>query len=257
MNRWYRVRVPRLTLKTIFVAVATTVALIQLVAVTLAALPPNRYSDVAAPHTTYLQPMFAQNWRLFAPSPIADDRTISFQGSYRANDGSLKQTAWVDWTEVELDLVHHRLVGGRAGYVTNKLSTPLGSVFSGLATEQRTVAGGTDEMDPPTWAELRTLLVDAGDGSSRDVAPFLRYERAVTQLATGVLQGRWPGRSYIAVRYSFRSQAVTPYAARNGTAKEREVARPSTTERIGGWRQPMAGSDAERSSIADFDRRHR
>ncbi len=64
-------RVPRLTLKMIFVAVATAVALFQLTAVTLAALPPNRYSDAAAPHTTYLNPMFTQNWRLFAPNPIA------------------------------------------------------------------------------------------------------------------------------------------------------------------------------------------
>lgn len=103
-------RVPRLTLKTVFVAVAVAVALIQFVSVTLAALPPNRYSAAAAPHTNYLRPMFTQDWRLFAPNPIADDRTVSFQGSYRGADGSLKHTKWVDWTEVELDLIHHRLI---------------------------------------------------------------------------------------------------------------------------------------------------
>ncbi len=249
--------VPRLTLKTLFVVLTSAVALFQLVAVTMAAIPTNRYSDAVAPYSTYLSPMFTQNWRLFAPNPIAEDRNVLFQGSYKTASGTAKRTPWVDWTAVELDLVHHKLVGGRAGYITNKLFTPLGSVYSDLDSAQRTAAAATDEFDPPTWAELRTLLIDAGDANSRAVGSFLRYERAVTQLATEVLEARWPERTFTAVRFSFRTHVVTPYAARNGSAKEREAARPKPTERISGWHPPIVGSDAERRIIAEFDRRHR
>ena len=248
---------PRLTLKTTFVAAATLVALFQLVAVTLAALPPNRYSDAAAPHTTYLSPMFTQNWRLFAPNPIAEDRRIQFQGSYTSADGTLKQTSWIDWTDVELDLVHHRLIGGRAGYVTNKLFSPLGARYGALLDAQRRAAGATEEKDPPSWAELSETLLAAGRSRPVSVSTFLRYERATIRLGTEVLQARWPDRKFTAVRYSLNRQSVTPYDARNGSKKEREAARSAESERLGGWRRPEVGDAAEQRVIADFDRRHR
>lgn len=248
---------PRPTLKTTFVAAVTAIALFQLVVVTLAALPPNRYSNAVTPHTTYLSPMFTQNWRLFAPNPVAEDRRIRFQGSYLTADGKQKQTEWVDWTAVELDLVHHRLVGGRAGYVTNKLFSPLGSRASKLLTAQRDVAGATKEDDPPTWAELSKLLLAAGPNKPRSVETYLRYERATTRLATEVLEARWPDRKLVAVRYSLNRQPVTPYYARNGNEKEREAARPRETVEVNGWRIPEVGNAAERRVVADFDRRHR
>lgn len=249
--------VPRLTLKTTFVVVASTVALLQLLAVTFASLPPNRYSDAAAPHTTYLRPMFSQNWRLFAPNPVSEDRTIEFQGSYRDADGTIKQTEWVDWTEVELDLVHHKLIGGRAGYVTNKLFSPLGSRYSALLPEQQAVANATTEEDPPSWADLKMQLVTAGPKRPLAASTFLRYERATVRLATGVLEARWPDRTFIAVRYSMNRQGVVPYASRNKSEAEREASRPAKVVRISGWRVPDQGTPAERRAIADFDRRHR
>lgn len=255
--RWYGVPVPRLTFKTAFVAVAATVALFQLVSVTLAALPPNRYSDLAAPHTTYLRPMFSQNWRLFAPNPVAEDRTVLFQGSYRAADGTLKQTPWIDWTEIELDLIHHRLVGGRAGYITNKLFSPLGARYAALLPAQRTVATNTSEANPPDWAELSKALLVAGPDKPVSVSTFLRYERATVRLDTEVLEALFPERTFTAVRYALGRQGVVPFAKRNGTEKEREAARPAVGERVSGWRTPEVGNAAERRTIADFDRRHR
>ncbi len=249
--------VPRLTLKTTFVVAAALVALFQLAAVTLASLPPNRYSDAAAPHTTYLSPMFTQNWRLFAPNPIAEDRRILFQGSYRAADGTQKQTEWVDWTDVELDLIHHRLIGGRAGYVTNKLFSPLGARYGKLLDAQRHVAVTTEEKDPPSWSELSKSLLAAGPSRPDSTEVYLRYERATIRLATEVLQARWPERTFVAVRYSLNRQRVTPYDARHGSKEEREAARAREIQRLGGWRMPEVGSAAEERVIADFYRRHR
>lgn len=243
-------------MRSAFVAAAAIVALGQLLAVTLEALPPNRYSEATQSQTSYLNPFFTQNWRLFAPNPVSEDRTVRFQGAYLAADGSTKHTPWIDWTEVELDLIHHKLVGGRGGYVTNKLFSPLVSRFSALTTTQREASTVGSETDPPSWAELRDAMEAAGPRPGR-VIVYLRYERATTRLATDVLMARWPDRDFTAVRYTMRRQRVVPYEDRSGSDAERAAARPAVEDRASGWRTPDPGDAAERRVIADFDRRHR
>lgn len=248
-------RVSRPSLRSAFVAVAVALVGLHLVSVTLAALPPNRVSDAAREQTAYLDPYFTQNWRLFAPTPISEDRTVLFQGAYVRADGSSATTGWLDWTTVELDLVRHRLVGGRAGYVTNKLVTPLRSRTAALTEAQRVVTIGTSQDDPSSFAELASGLEEAGT-PARTAAAFLRYDRAAIRLATDVLEGRWPGVRFTAVRYSVRRHAVVPFAARGGSDAERGASRPAAVDEVGGWRRPTPGSDAERASVRDFLRRH-
>lgn len=239
-----------------FIVVAVLIAGIHLLAVTFTALPPNRYSNVVTPHAGYLQPYFAQNWRLFAPSPVSQDREVLFQGAYTAADGSTKQTPWINWTQVELDLIHHRLVGGRAGYVSNKLFTPLSQRYRGIGLAQRAVVDATSETDPLDWTQLTARMQQGGADSTR-IANFVMYEQATARLATDVLMGRWPDRTFTAVRYKLYSRSVVPYAQRNGSDAEREAARPPAVERVSGWRVPTPGSNDEQRAVAQFDRRHR
>ncbi|WP_156464567.1 DUF5819 family protein [Aeromicrobium sp. Root495] len=246
----------RLSARGVVVALLVLVAGFHVVAVSAAALPPNRYSDAVRPVLGYLNPYFTQNWRLFAPNPVSSDRTIRFQAAIRQDDGVVT-TSWVDWTDVELDLVHHRLIGNRAGYVTNKAYSSLGTRYGALATVQRKVADVGDPAAVPSW---RTLAADLGQGNAaaRSVARlYLVYDRAATRLATDVMMSRHPRSEIVAVRYALRSQGVAPYAARGGTKAEREAARPLADQRINGWRAPLPGGDAERKAVADFDRRHR
>ena len=175
----------------------------HLASVTLAALPPNRYSDAAQAQTSYLDPYFTQNWRLFAPSPISEDRSLLVQGAYVDAGGRAHRTAWVDWTAVELDLVRHRLVGGRAGYVTNKLVSPLQSRFGALSDAQRIAATSSPQADPPTWKALSGDLEAAGAPLEVRLG-YLRYDRTATRLATDVLMARYPGVELTAVRYAIR-----------------------------------------------------
>lgn len=230
----------------------------HLVVVTLAALPPNTYSEAARPATSYLGAYFAQNWRLFAPNPVSADRTVRFQGAYE-QDGELVVTDWLDWTDVELDLVRHRLVGGRAGYVTNKLYGPLGSRYGTLDSDQREVADVPDPEDVVSWQrlaqDLRAGSDDALDDSQVDL--YLVYDRATTRLATEALEAQRPDRRLVAVRYATRSQGVTPWEARGEDADGRERARPAVRQRINGWRVPLRGDEAEQASIRDFWASHR
>lgn len=230
----------------------------HLVVVTLAALPPNTYSDAARPATTYLGAYFAQNWRLFAPNPVSADRSVRFQGAYE-QDGELVVTDWLDWTDVELDLVRHRLVGGRAGYVTNKLYGPLGSRYGPLDTDQRAIADVAEPGDVLGWERLAEQLRAASDDAldDRQVDLYLVYDRAATRLATQALEARQPERRMVAVRYATRSQGVTPWDLRGEDAEQRDRARPTPVQRINGWREPVRGDASEQAAVRDFWARHR
>lgn len=226
----------------------------HLVAVTAAALPPNRYSSAAEPMTGYLRPYFTQNWRLFAPNPVAADRAMLFQATYRDSGGQTRQTEWVDWTAVELDLVHHRIVGNRGGYVTSKLIEALSASRRGLTSAQRDVLleGSADE--PTDWDELTDRL--GQQGSPLRAVSALRYERATTRLATDVLRHRFPDLQIVSVRYSIHQTPVVPYSRRHLPEDQREALRV-TNETNSGWRVPVEGSEAERKVVAEFDARHR
>ena len=247
---------PRPSLRSTFIAVAVALVGLHLVSVTLEALPPNRYSEAVQDRTAYVDPYFTQNWRLFAPNPIAEDRNLLFQGAYRAADGSVAETDWIDWTTVELDLVKHRLVGGRAGYVTTKLVTPLRARTAALSDAQREIVLAASPDDPPTFAALGDQLTAAG-APPVVTALFVRYEQVTTRLASDVLTARWPGRELVAVRYAVRRHGVVPFAARGGSAGERAASRPTPVEETGGWRRPAPGPAAERAVVRQFSRDHR
>ena len=251
----YRVRVHRVSLRTVFVVVVSLVVLFHLVTVTLAAMPTNRWSDAARPVTGHLAPYFTQNWRLFAPNPISSDRAVQFQAQYVDASGESVQSAWVDWTDVELDLIRHRLVGGRAGYVTNKMFTPLSSRYAALNRAQKAVAdddlaaaGGLDELG----AALRQE-----DGSASAAELYLRYERVVVRLASDVLLARFPDADLTSVRYRIVTRSVVPFDARSGDEDARALARPAPTSRTSAWRPVEAGGPSEREVVKDFDERHR
>lgn len=237
----------------VFAALASVLVVLHMLAVTLAAVPTNPASTAVDDQLDYLRPFFGQNWRLFAPSPIDEDRNLLVQGAYVDDDGDVRTTSWVDWTSVEQDVIEHRLVGGRAGYITTKLYGALNEEFREMEPSQRSLAEQSSPLSPPSWDSLRASLIRAGPDN--EVDSYLRYDRAVARLATSVLLAR-SSREIIAVRYALREQDVVPYDARHGDAAERAAARPKPTMRVSGWRAPTVGSAAERQGVAEFDRRH-
>lgn len=243
--------------RTVFAAVAATLVGLHLVAVTLAAVPPNPVSNAFEPQLSYLSPFFGENWRLFAPDPIDVDNTILVQGAYVGKDGNLRTTPWVNWTKVEQDVIRHRLIGGRAGYISTKIYPALDQQFEQVENpDQKTLSARTSGLAPPSWNELRDYLARIGPDED-DLADYMRYDRAAARLATEVISSRYPSLDLTAVRYALRQQGVTPYYARHDSKAEREAARPSATTRIDGWRIPTFGPAAEARGVADFDRRHR
>lgn len=228
-----------------------------MLAVTLAAVPTNPVSDALDSQLNYLRPFFGQSWRLFAPNPVDEDKVLLVQGSYLDRDGNLKATPWVNWTSVEQDVIEHRLIGGRAGYITTKMYGALDEEFRELESpEQKAASARTSPLEPPSWSVLEEYLAGIGPDDD-DLADYLRYDRAATRLATDVIEARFPNQDITAVRYALREQGVVPYDARHGTKAERQEARPAPTVRVGGWRFPTYGPKAQGQGVADFDRRHR
>jgi hypothetical protein len=225
-----------------------------MLAVTLAAIPTNSVSEAFEGQLGYLTPFFGQSWRLFAPNPIDEDRNLLVQGAYVDEDGNVKTTPWVDWTSVEQDVIEHRLVGGRAGYITTKIYGALNEEFQEMEPAQRSLAERSSALSPPSWDTLRASLLRVGPDTG-DVDDYLRYDRAAARLATSVVLAR-SSREITAVRYALRERDVTPYDARHGDEAEREAARPEAIMRVSGWRAPSPGPVAERRGVAEFDRRH-
>jgi len=237
----------------VFAAVASTLVGLHMLAVTLAAVPTNPVSDAVGAQLDYLRPFFGQSWRLFAPNPIDEDRNLLVQGAYVDGDGNVRTTPWVDWTSVEQDVIEHRLVGGRAGYISTKMFGALSEGFREMTPAQRLLAERTSALSPPSWDTLRASLTRAGPDD--EVEGYLRYDRAIARLATSVIAAR-SSHDITAVRYALREQDVVPYDARHGDSAERAAARPEPTMRFSGWRTPTPGPAAERQGVAEFDRRH-
>ncbi|HWV25694.1 MAG TPA: DUF5819 family protein [Aeromicrobium sp.] len=246
----------RPSLRGVFVTLLLLVVGFHFVSVTAAALPPNRYSEVVEPVNGYLRPYFTQNWRLFAPNPIAADRDFLVQGAYRSADGTVQLTDWINWTDVELDLIRHKIVGRRAGYVTTKMASALLSSRGALTTDQREVLREAGAQEAPLlWSELVDELHQHGTSPAR-VSSYVRYERAAVRLATDVLIARYPEAEIIAIRYNLRRIPVVDYDKRHVEDKAAERQRRTTSD-ISGWRRPVSSTSAERDVISDFDRRHR
>jgi len=243
--------------RSVFAGVAAAFVGLHMLAVTLAAIPTNPVSDALDPQLDYLRPFFTQNWRLFAPNPIDDDKSLLVQGAYLDDGGELRATPWINWTKVEQDVIEHRLIGGRAGYITTKIYDALDEEFHELESpEQKELSAQTSPLSPPSWDALEDYLARIGPDED-DLADYLRYDRAASQLATDVIAARWPSRDITAVRYALRKHGVTPYDARHESKAERQDARPAPTIRIGGWRIPTYAPKAEGRGVAEFDRRHR
>lgn len=244
-------------IRSVVIALVLALAGYHAFAVTMAALPTNQYSQAVAPATQYLHPFFTQNWRLFAPSPVSSDRTFWVQGQYE-EDGELQTTEWLDWTAVELDLVRRQLIGGRAGYITNKLYSPLQNNHRGLTDAQRSIVDGSTAEEFDDWESLRTALLDAAPDidTSIPVDRWLRYERAATQLATQVLQAAHPDLEFTAVRYRLHNVPAPPFDQRDcrDTTCER-FQRPTIRE--AGWREPVPGSARSQQAVDAFWERHR
>jgi hypothetical protein len=159
-----------------------------LVALTIAApgLVPSAVQPAVA---AYFTPVFAQDWRLFAPRPDVNDYSVYARGASRV-EGRLETTPWLDLMEpLVVDVQANRLspagvrleVVHKAAIFTMRAAGPLGRVQLG-----------------------REALAESWTTIDRQPASLIVLER----LASAALREAHPGRSFETVQVMVTSRPV-------------------------------------------------
>ncbi|WP_129787745.1 DUF5819 family protein [Promicromonospora panici] len=217
----------------------------------LTGLPDGEVPAGKAPDTgvhraleVYMTPVFAQNWSLFAPSPLHVDYALRVRGVYADGpDGDLAPGPWIDTTAVEVGALTGHLLPAATERPSRRLAADVRTAYLALPEGARDVVlqspastRGTIPAPVP-WPGLRTALLDAG-AAPGVVDDYLAEDRALAAYATQVLRasasgteaGRASVRHPVYVQANVVRSAVTPYGA---------AERPEPTEFTLGVRPPV------------------
>jgi hypothetical protein len=86
------------------------VTLAHVVLVFLYVAPPNAISKAYKQQIdAWVQPVFSQNWRLFAPNPQSVNRQISARVRQTAPDGTTQVSGWIDLSTMDDSAVRHNV----------------------------------------------------------------------------------------------------------------------------------------------------
>ncbi|MFC8800756.1 DUF5819 family protein [Promicromonospora sp. NPDC057138] len=189
----------------------------------------------------YMTPVLAQNWSLFAPSPVHVDYTLAVRGIYVDGPaGELVPGPWIDTTAVEIGALTEHLLPAATERPSRRLAAGVRAAFLALPTAARGVvlrpppsvpATGPAPADP--WPGLRVALLDAG-AAPGVVDDYLAEDRALAAYATQVLQASATGDDGAAGPVYVQATVVRHALAPYGTAE-----RPEPTELALGARPPV------------------
>ncbi len=202
----------------------------------------------------YLTPVFAQNWSIFAPSPLHVEYALRVRGVYAGGpDGAVEPGPWIDTTAVEVRALTGHLLPAATERPSRRLAGDARAAYLALPDDARVMvlappASSQEAADVDPWPGLRTALLDTG--AAPDVVDqYLGADRALAAYATQVLLASGAevpesapgtastGQDPVYVQVSIVRHALAPY----GTAE-----RPEPTELTLGARPPVVvpGQDA-------------
>ncbi|PSL06108.1 hypothetical protein CLV30_103263 [Haloactinopolyspora alba] len=183
--------------------------------------------------TSYMYPMFQQDWNLFAPTPISVEYDLLVRGWYDDE----RSTDWVSATETEVDgNVLHSLAPSRAGIVTRRLAGHMREQYREVTPAERSVLSGDYHTDAWDRMEARMVALDEHSSDER-ISYVLRLDRAMAAYATQFVWARW-GRDqdFAYVEFKIRVTRAPRFDDRGDE--------PEVTERQFG-RRPLYRYDAQ------------
>ncbi|WP_277211397.1 DUF5819 family protein [Isoptericola croceus] len=208
--------------------------------------PQNPFNRaVAEPLESAMDPVFQQNWSLFAPTPINVENSLHV----RALDAELNATDWVDVTDLEIsaNFTHH-VLPNRGSRPTRMLAARAYAQFNKLSDGELKVLGNHYHED--AWPRLAEALDDAdGSSSAARRSLVLSYDRTMAAYATEFARATVTEIEPKYVQFRVVRQRAASFAQRGGTPQE------PTTYSFG--RRPMyefprQDSDAFRDAIERF-----
>ncbi|MDR7384760.1 DUF5819 family protein [Promicromonospora iranensis] len=172
--------------------------------------------------SAYMTPVFAQNWSIFAPSPLHVEYALRVRGVYARADGELVPGPWTDTTAVEVRALTGRVLPGATERPARRLASGTRAAYLALPEEARLVVLRSPSEAPALghalsepWPALRASLLDAG-AAPGVVDDYLARDRALAAYATQVLRADGaagsPAPAYVQAHVV--RHVVTPYGAR-------------------------------------------
>lgn len=229
-------------------AAALVVALVVAFHVAMTAVydfPFRNIRDNVLPIATarsYLEPLFQQDYRIFAPNPISDDRSLLVRAWIRT-DAGMRVTEWVNATDAEISSMHRRLLRKQFTILTAERLVP---AFRALTDEQQAVAD--ENWHRSGFPALRTALLETSPGTERAVDTFIRVSEAATAYGTQVAYALWGADTVVAVQVRATYEPVVRWDDRNDPAAER----PQGTLVNPGWRPAVEYAGQDREAFADI-----
>jgi hypothetical protein len=180
------------------------------------------------PLRTYMAPVFAQNWSIFAPSPLHVEYTLLVRGVYAGAGSDLAPGPWIDTTAVEVRALTGQLLPAATERPARRLASDTRTAYLDLPEEARLVVLRSPDGTPAPgraapWPALRTALIERG--AAPDVVDdYLARDRALAAYATQVLRAGGaaggtasradaPGQAPAYVQAKVVRHAVAPYGA--------------------------------------------
>ncbi|MBP1327000.1 hypothetical protein JOF28_002232 [Leucobacter exalbidus] len=199
--------------------------------------------------TNYMIPMFGQSWSVFAPEPINGDYRIQVRAVVE-EDGTERETEWVDATEVELSMIQYNLFPPRAGIGAVEVASQLKGSFDKLTADHKVIAGLNyfeDGWDDRLAEKMKSY------GNPELVDAFVEKEQQTLAYATQVAYAMWGEDNVVRVQYHVTRQNVIPFGERHNP----EAVRPGLQNVDTGWRGTVVLPGQSTKAFSDvFKKQH-
>ena len=194
-------------------------------------------------------PWFGQSWSVFAPDPINGDYHFKVRAIVKERNEPAHMTQWVDATDAEYELQHHKLLQPRAAALASEQATDYKNAWDDLNDGQKAiVAAGWYEGDGWKGNFESALKRAAGNDEDAQAAAgaFISKNAFTLAYATQAARAVW-GNDVVYVQIDIYRQNIVPFEQRHEPGAERPAKQLSPT----GWRGTFTLPGQSQREFAD------
>jgi len=213
--------------------------------------PSNPIKDAIGPKNirTYVNPLFEQDWHIFAPTPKRVSADLDFRIQIKNQQtGEITTTPWHALVESENAMIRHNPSPPRTAFAARRTSLTLHNAISDMNDEQRQIVQQdfAPQAAPVLATELRAAPTKSGANAGK-ISTFLKYDQMATSLATLSGAVLYDG-EIIAIQYRTSKRTAPKFDDRARLS----IADAKKTTHDFGWRPPALVTDVEVAHFAPY-----
>jgi predicted metal-dependent hydrolase len=194
---------------------------------------PGRAADA------YTRPFFIQNYRIFAPNPASENRSLWVRAWVEDASGQRSETEWINATAVELADPTRRVLRKQ---LTILAAERYMAAYRGLNDAQREILASANYHEEGGRERLEAQLASEGDASAYMIASD--YAVAYATQVAHALYGE--DHQILAVQ----ARVVYNPVIRWNDRFDSDAAAPASIVTHEGWRQPLEYTGQDREAFA-------